>query len=83
MSDVCQLYVCQTSDARRTTNETANFMQRITIRLPDQQLTMIDYMVAQGEFPSASEAIRAAVRELIDERSSKLIQRSEMLAAIS
>ncbi len=58
-------------------------MQRITIRLPDQQLTMIDYMVAQGEFPSTSEVIRAAVRELIDERSSKLIQRSEMLAAIT
>ncbi|MEA1984708.1 MAG: ribbon-helix-helix domain-containing protein [Euryarchaeota archaeon] len=74
--------------ARRRTHvrlqpQRANFMQRITIRLPDQQLTMIDYMVAQGEFPSTSEAIRAAVRELIDERSSKLIQRSEMLAAIT
>ncbi len=58
-------------------------MEKITIRLPEQQIQMIDFMVAQGEFPSASEAIRTAVRELIDQRGEKLLRRSEMLAALS
>ena len=58
-------------------------MERITIRLPEQQLKMIDYMVNQGEFPSVSEAIRTAVRELVDQRGEKLIRRSEMLAALT
>lgn len=44
---------------------------------------MISYMVAQGKFPSASEAIRTAVRELIDERGEKLLRRSEMIEALS
>ncbi|HUW68534.1 MAG TPA: ribbon-helix-helix domain-containing protein, partial [Candidatus Nanoarchaeia archaeon] len=48
-------------------------MERVTIRLPEQQLKMIDLMVDQGEFPSASEAIRAAIRDLIDQRSEKII----------
>ncbi len=47
-------------------------MQRITLRLPDQQIKMIDLMVQCGEFPSVSEAIRTAVRDLIDQRSEKL-----------
>ncbi|WP_394328900.1 ribbon-helix-helix domain-containing protein [Methanohalophilus halophilus] len=67
--------ICQTPEATE--------MQRITIRLPEQQLEMIDYMVAQGEFPSASEAIRTAVRELIDDRGEKLLRRSEILSAMS
>jgi len=58
-------------------------MERITIRLPEQQLKMIDYMVNQGEFPSVSEAIRTAVRELVDQRGEKLLRRSEMLAALT
>ena len=58
-------------------------MERITIRLPEQQLKMIDYMVNQGEFPSVSEAIRTAVRELVDQRGEKLIRRSKMLTAIT
>ena len=58
-------------------------MERITIRLPEQQLKMIDYMVNQGEFPSVSEAIRTAVRELVDQRGEKLIRSSEMLAALT
>ncbi len=58
-------------------------MEKITIRLPEQQIQMIDFMVSQGEFPSTSEAIRTAVRELIDERGEKLLRRSEMLAALS
>jgi len=58
-------------------------MERITIRLPEQQLKMIDYMVNEGEFPSVSEAIRTAVRELVDQRGDKLFRRSEMLATLT
>ncbi|MBE0522908.1 MAG: type II toxin-antitoxin system ParD family antitoxin [Methanosarcinales archaeon] len=57
-------------------------MQRVTIRLPEQQLKMIDLMVDQGEFPSASEAIRAAIRDLIDQRSDKIIRNLQLLERI-
>jgi antitoxin ParD1/3/4 len=57
-------------------------MQRVTIRLPEQQLKMIDLMVNQGEFPSASEAIRAAIRDLIDQRSDKIIRNLQLMERI-
>lgn len=57
-------------------------MQRVTIRLPEQQLKMIDIMVDQGEFPSASEAIRAAIRDLIDRRSDNLIRNMQIIERI-
>ncbi len=53
-------------------------MQRVTIRLPEQQLKMIDMFVEYGEFPSASETIRTAIRDLIDQRSEKLIGRMKL-----
>lgn len=42
-------------------------MERATIRMPKQQLDLVDEMVESGEYPNRSEAIRAAVRELIDD----------------
>jgi antitoxin ParD1/3/4 len=53
-------------------------MQRVTLRLPEQQLKMIDMLVEFGEFPSASEAIRTAIRDLIDQRSEKLVGRMQL-----
>lgn len=53
-------------------------MQRVTLRLPEQQLKMIDRFVELGEFPSASEAIRTAIRDLIDQRSEKLAGRIQL-----
>jgi len=53
-------------------------MQRVTLRLPEQQLKMIDRFVELGEFPSASEAIRTAIRDLIDQRSEKLASRMQL-----
>ena len=58
-------------------------MERITIRLPEKQLEMIDVMVNMGEFPSTSEAIRAAIRDLIDQRSDKLLRNMQLLERIS
>ncbi|HUW66595.1 MAG TPA: ribbon-helix-helix domain-containing protein [Candidatus Nanoarchaeia archaeon] len=43
---------------------------------------MIDLMVDQGEFPSASEAIRAAIRDLIDQRSEKIIRNLQLMERI-
>ena len=57
-------------------------MQRVTLRLPEQQLKMIDVMVDQGEFPSASEAIRTAIRDLIDQRSDKLLRNIQLMERI-
>ncbi len=53
-------------------------MKRVTLRLPEQQLKMIDMLVEYGEFPSASEAIRTAIRDLIDQRSEKLVGRMKL-----
>ncbi|RZB29175.1 MAG: hypothetical protein AEth_01432 [Candidatus Argoarchaeum ethanivorans] len=47
-------------------------MQRVTIRLPEQQSTMIDWLVGNGEFSSVSEAIRTAIRDMIDQRTEKI-----------
>ncbi|MBC2698305.1 MAG: type II toxin-antitoxin system ParD family antitoxin [ANME-2 cluster archaeon] len=57
-------------------------MERITIRLPEKQLEMIDVMVNMGEFPSTSEAIRAAIRDLIDQRSDKLLRNMQLLERV-
>jgi len=40
-------------------------MVLISVHLPKQLLEELDEMVKQGRFPSRSEAIRVAVRELI------------------
>ncbi len=58
-------------------------MERITIRLPKQQINMIGLMVDAGEFPSKSEAIRAAVRGLVDDRSDKLLNKIEKISALA
>jgi Predicted transcriptional regulators containing the CopG/Arc/MetJ DNA-binding domain and a metal-binding domain len=40
-------------------------MVLISVHLPKQMLDVLDEMVSQGRFPSRSEAIRVAVRDLI------------------
>ncbi len=52
-------------------------MERVTLRLPRQQLELLDNLVSEGEFPSKSEAIRAAVRDLVDNHYDKLLTRKE------
>ena len=57
-------------------------MKRITLRLPEQQLKMIDMFVEYGEFPSASEAIRTAIRDLIDQRNEKLVGKMQLFEKV-
>jgi Arc/MetJ-type ribon-helix-helix transcriptional regulator len=42
-------------------------MERVTLRIPRQQVEQVEELVERGEFPNRSEAIRSAVRELVDE----------------
>jgi antitoxin ParD1/3/4 len=43
-------------------------MERVTLRIPKQQIEEVEQMVETGEFPNRSEAIRAAVRDMIGEQ---------------
>ncbi|WP_135827902.1 ribbon-helix-helix domain-containing protein [Halorussus halobius] len=43
-------------------------MERVTLRIPKQQIEEVEQMVETGEFPNRSEAIRAAVREMLNEQ---------------
>ncbi len=55
-------------------------MKRITIRLPEQQISLLERMVEAGEFPTVSEAIRDAVRELIEKRATRVLVDSDQLS---
>ncbi|AAG18805.1 MULTISPECIES: ribbon-helix-helix domain-containing protein [Halobacterium] len=46
-------------------------MERVTLRIPEQQIDEVEQMVERGKFPNRSEAIRSAVREMIDEHTDK------------
>lgn len=43
-------------------------MERVTLRIPEQQIEEVEQMVETGQFPNRSEAIRSAVREMLNER---------------
>jgi Arc/MetJ-type ribon-helix-helix transcriptional regulator len=43
-------------------------MERVTLRIPKQQIEEVEDLVENGQYPNRSEAIRAAVRELIGEQ---------------
>ena len=44
-------------------------MERVTLRIPKQQIEEVEHMVETGEYPNRSEAIRSAVREMLNEQS--------------
>ncbi len=46
-------------------------MERVTLRVPAQQVEMLDALVELGDFPTVSEAIRAGVRDMIERRCGK------------
>jgi antitoxin ParD1/3/4 len=43
-------------------------MERVTLRIPKAQIEDVERMVESGEFPNRSEAIRAAVRDMLNEQ---------------
>jgi len=42
-------------------------MERVTLRIPKQQIEEVEQMVETGEYPNRSEAIRSAVRDMLSE----------------
>ena len=42
--------------------------EKITLRLPKRFLRALDFLVEVDDFPSRSEAVRAAIRDLVYER---------------
>ncbi|HOP67409.1 MAG TPA: ribbon-helix-helix domain-containing protein [Methanoregulaceae archaeon] len=55
-------------------------MKRITLRLPDQQIELLEQMVEAGEFPTISEAVRDAVRQLIERRAGRVLKESDQIS---
>ena len=43
-------------------------MERVTLRIPKQQIEEVERMVYSGEYPNRSEAIRSAVRDMLNEQ---------------
>ena len=43
-------------------------MERVTLRIPKQQIEEVEQMVETGQYPNRSEAIRSAVRDMLDEQ---------------
>ena len=43
-------------------------MERVTLRIPKQQIEEVEQMVETSEFPNRSEAIRSAVRDMLNEQ---------------
>ncbi|MDI6719373.1 MAG: ribbon-helix-helix domain-containing protein [Methanomicrobiales archaeon] len=55
-------------------------MERITIRLPKQQVDMLERLVDMGDYPTVSEAVRYAVRELIEKHASRVLRESDQIS---
>ena len=51
-------------------------MERVTLRIPKQQIEEVEQLVETGEFPNRSEAIRSAVREMINEQTENRHERA-------
>jgi antitoxin ParD1/3/4 len=71
MYDISQTYV---------RNVRYIMMQRITLRLPEQQISMLQQLVDSGEYPNVSEAVRAAVRDLVEKRASRVLKESDQVS---
>ncbi|MBI5001716.1 MAG: ribbon-helix-helix protein, CopG family [Euryarchaeota archaeon] len=42
--------------------------EKVTLRIPKRYLDMIDYLVEVDDFPTRSEAIRSAIRDMVYHR---------------
>jgi len=51
-------------------------MERVTLRIPKQQIDEVEQLVETGEYPNRSEAIRDAVRDLIGEQAETTNERN-------
>ena len=54
-------------------------MEKVTIRLPKRYLRRLDFLVRVDDFPSRSEAIRTAVRDLLYARVDLVLEKQDRL----
>ena len=54
-------------------------MEKVTIRLPRRYLKRLDFLVRVDDFPSRSEAIRTAVRDLLYARLELVLEKQKRL----
>jgi len=77
--------------AKRGTEHTAgDGSEKITLRLPAKYVRMLDFLIELDDFPSRSEAIRAAVRdmvyariELVQEKTKRMTDAEHALADLA
>lgn len=64
---------CKTRGGRASDRLTGKgkTMERVTLRIPKQQIEAVEQLVETGEFPNRSEAIRSAVRDMINEENAE------------
>jgi len=55
-------------------------MDRITIRLPRQQVEMLEKLVEAGEFPTVSEAVRYSVRALLERHGDRVLREADQIS---
>jgi antitoxin ParD1/3/4 len=55
-------------------------LEKVTIRLPPRYLQALDFLVKVDDFPSRSEAIRSAVRDLIYQRVETVMDKLKKLS---
>lgn len=77
MSNMCQTEGRQLTD----TSQIGVMMERITIRLPPQQIELLGLLVESGEFPTVSEAVRYAVRDFLSQRGDKIMRDSDQVTS--
>ena len=56
--------------------------ERVTLRLPKNDIALLEALVEAGEFMSMSEAIRAAIRDLVRSRAPKVTEGVEARKAV-
>jgi Arc/MetJ-type ribon-helix-helix transcriptional regulator len=54
-------------------------MEKVTVRLPARYLKRLDFLVRVDDFPSRSEAIRTAVRDLLYARVDLVLEKQKRL----
>jgi Arc/MetJ-type ribon-helix-helix transcriptional regulator len=55
---------------------------KITIRLPQEFIDQIDFLVDSDDFPNRSEAIRTAIRDMLYDRTPLVLERMEKKAEL-
>jgi len=75
-------YICQTNGRQLTDIcQIGVIMDRITIRLPQQQIELLELLVESGEYPTVSEAVRYAVRMFLSQKGDRIMRDSDQVTS--